>query len=205
MSLGRPSPLASRSGLLLVVLSCAPATPAKSPAAARVETSNLQVPPGTTLVEACTPTGPELCFNAVDDNCNGVIDEGCGSRTGPLQFEIAWDVADADVNLSVTTPDGDTVPSPQTQPEPNGFHMDRDCPGKEGCGGQNVDNIYFDSGEGEPPRGHYMVKITLAELHSAPPPVRVRFGARLGARTVGFDVDLAPGDDEKKTFSFDVP
>jgi hypothetical protein len=200
-----PWRLGGLAALSSLVWSCATATPAKAPAPAHVEAQNLEVPPGTTLVEACTPTGPELCFNAVDDNCNGVIDEGCGSRTGLLQFEIAWDAADADVNLAVTTPDGDTVPSPQTQGSPNGFHMDRDCPGKEGCGGQNVDNIYFDSSAGAPPRGHYVVKITLAELHGASPPVRVRFGARLGSHTVGFDVNLAPGDDEKKTFSFDLP
>jgi tRNA (guanosine-2'-O-)-methyltransferase len=170
-----------------------------------VEARNLTAPPGSTLVEACTPTGPEQCFNAVDDNCNGVIDEGCGSRTGPLQFEIAWDAAEADVNLSVTTPEGDTVPSRETKAVPNGFRMDRDCPGKEGCGGQNVDNIYFDSAEGPPPRGHYVVTITLVELHGASPPIRVRFGGRLGTRSVGFDVSLAPGDDEKKTFTFDLP
>jgi tRNA (guanosine-2'-O-)-methyltransferase len=181
--------------------------PAKEPAAASndVSTRNLEAPQGTTLVEACTPTGPELCFNAIDDNCNGVIDEGCGSRTGPLQFEIAWDAAEAEVNLSVTTPEGDTIPSQQTQAAPTGFHMDRDCPGKEGCGGQNVDNIYYDVSAGDPPRGHYVVKIALGELHGAQPPIRVRFGARLGARTVGFDVSLAPGEDEKKSFSFDVP
>ena len=26
--------------------------------------------PGVAMGEACTPTGPELCFNAWDDNCN---------------------------------------------------------------------------------------------------------------------------------------
>ncbi len=191
--------------VLLLVVSCAPPAPANAPAAADVQVRNLAGPAGTTLVEACTPTGPELCFNAIDDNCNGVIDEGCGSRTGLLQFEIAWDAADADVNLSVTTPDGDIVSSQTRQAPPNGFHLDRDCPGKEGCGGQNVDNLYFDGSEGEPPRGHYVVTIALGDLHGASPPVRARFGARLGSRTVGFYVNLAPGDDEKKSFSFDVP
>jgi tRNA (guanosine-2'-O-)-methyltransferase len=192
-------------GFLLLACACAPAAPAKPAAAPHIEAKNLKAPPGTTLVEACTPTGHELCFNAIDDNCNGVIDEGCGSRTGLLQFEIAWDAADAEVDLSVTTPEGETVPDPQTHPAPTGFHMDKDCPGKEGCGGQNVDNIYYDTSEGPPPRGHYVVTITLKELHGASPPVRVRFGARLGSRTVGFDVNLAPGEDEKKKFEYDLP
>jgi hypothetical protein len=49
------------------------------------------------------------------------------------------------------------------------------------------------------------VEIALVDLHGADPPVPVRFGARLGPRVVGFDVALAPGDDAKKTLSFDVP
>ena len=119
----------------LLSLSCTPPAPVKAAPAVDFVASHLAGPEGAALEQACTPTGPELCFNAIDDNCNGVIDEGCGSRTGLLQFEIAWDAADADVSLAVTTPDGDTVPTPQTQSAPNGFHMDKDCPGKEGCAG----------------------------------------------------------------------
>jgi len=35
--------------------------------------------------------GPEICGNAIDDNCNGIIDEGCGLRTGKVQFEVGVD------------------------------------------------------------------------------------------------------------------
>ncbi len=182
---------------------CAARLPAKIAPAAVVTTSNLAPPAGTTLSEACTPTGPELCFNAMDDNCNGVIDEGCGLQTGLLQFVIAWGTSPADVNLMVVTPQDERVPDERTRSTASGFHLDRDCPGEEGCSGQNVENIYFDGAE--PPRGRYTVYITLADLHGTEPPVRVRFGARLGARSVGFDVDLAPGDNAKKTFSFDLP
>ena len=176
---------------------------ARPPPAVVVAASHLVAPAGTTIAEACTPTGPELCFNAVDDNCNGVIDEGCGLQTGLLQFVIAWGASPADVNLVVVTPQGERVPDERTRSTPSGFHLDKDCPGDEGCGGQNVENVYFDGPE--PPRGRYTVDITLADLHGADPPVRVRFGARLGTRSIGFDVDLAPGDSGKKTFSFDLP
>ncbi|MGA7123485.1 MAG: hypothetical protein WBY94_25505 [Polyangiaceae bacterium] len=165
--------------------------------------SSLVAPAGTTLLEACTPTGPELCFNAVDDNCNGVIDEGCGVQTGLLQFVIAWGSIPADVNLVVVTPKEERVPDERTHSTASGFHLDKDCPGDDGCAGQNVENIYFDGPE--PPRGRYIVLITLADLHGAQPPVQVRFGARLGARSIGFDVDLSPGDNARKTFSFDLP
>ncbi len=158
-------------------------------------------PSEATLLQACTPTGPELCFNAVDDNCNGVIDEGCGLETGLLQFTIAWSASTADVNLVVMAPGDERIPNGRERSTPSGFHADRDCPGEDGCGGQNVENVYFDGQE--PPRGHYVVEIDLVDLHGAAAPIQVHFGARLGARTVGFDVSLAPGDEAKKTFTFD--
>jgi tRNA (guanosine-2'-O-)-methyltransferase len=189
-------------GVLCLLSCCGPAAPAKAPEAT-VETRNLVVSPGVTLVQACTPSGPELCFNAIDDNCNGVIDEGCGVQTGLLQFTIAWSAAAADVNLVVTTPGHEKVPTERARSTASGFHLDRDCPSDEGCNGQNEENVYFDGLE--PPKGHYEAEITLVDLHGAEAPVKVRFGARLGARVVGFDVDLSPGQDAKKTLSFDVP
>jgi hypothetical protein len=162
--------------------------------------SNVQGPAGTSIVQACTPTGPELCFNAIDDNCNGVIDEGCGEPTGLLQFTIAWP-GNADVNVSVTTPAGEHVPDGRTRSTSSGFHLDHDCPG-DGCNGQNVENVYFDGAE--PPRGHYTVEIALVDLHDAAAPVAVRFGGRIGSRSLGFDVNLTPGDDAKKVLGFDL-
>ena len=185
---------------LVACLSCAPR--AAVPPPADIAASNLTAPAGATLAVACTPTGPELCFNAVDDNCNGVIDEGCGLQTGLLQFTIAWSAAAADVNLTLVGPGDERLPSGRDRSTKSGFHLERDCPGDDGCGGQNVENIYFDGQE--PPRGSYEVDIVLADLHGADSPVPVHFGARLGSRTVAFDVSLAPGDDaqKKKAFTF---
>ncbi len=132
-----------------------------------------------------------------------MIDEGCGPETGLLQFTIAWSAATADVNLSLSAPTGQHVPNGAARAD-GPFHLDRDCPGEEGCGGQNVENIYF-AGD-DPPRGRYEVEIALGALHNEEPPVQVHFGARLGARTVGFDVALAPGEETaKKKFSFVLP
>jgi tRNA (guanosine-2'-O-)-methyltransferase len=142
----------------------------------------------------------------VDDNCNGVIDEGCGEPTGALQFVIAWAAAQADVNLTLLTPSHERVPGEHDRGAAGGaagFREGRDCPGEDGCGGQNVETIFFEGTE--VPHGHYIVEIALADLHGEPPPVKVRFGARLGSYSIGFDVEVAPGDGARKIFSFDVP
>jgi tRNA (guanosine-2'-O-)-methyltransferase len=161
--------------------------------------TRIEGPPDVQLIMACTPTGPELCFNAVDDNCNGVIDEGCGVGTGVLQFTIAWGDSVADVDIVVTEPSGVRV-FEGNRTSPSGMHLDRDCPG-ESCNGQNIENVFF---EGlDPPRGKYLVEVRLADLHGAPTPVHVRFGARIGTRTIGADLSLTAAD-EKKTFPFEL-
>jgi hypothetical protein len=178
--------------IIAVITLSAGCSPLPKPAAkappAVVHVANMAGPDGAPLAEACTPTGPELCFNAVDDNCNGVIDEGCGEGT-------------ADVNLVVTIPGQERIPN-RTGSTPPGFQFGGDCPGNNRCGGQNIENVYFDGLE--PPRGHYTVEIALADLHGDKPPVEVRFGARLGGRTLGFGLALSPFDAAKKTFTFDV-
>jgi len=128
----------------LVLAACAGA-PAKGEAsAADLHAANVAAPPQVTLQMACTPTGPELCFNAIDDNCNGVIDEGCGVGTGVLQFTIAWREEAADVNLRVTDPSGAVVDAKQRASR-GGLRLDRDCPGvTESCGGQNTENVFFE-------------------------------------------------------------
>ncbi len=174
-----------------------PATPTRV-----VHASNLTAPAGATLEQACTPTGPELCFNAIDDNCNGVIDEGCGMQTGILQFTIAWG-GTADVNLVLDAPDGERVPGGAGLPASKTFHIDRDCPGDDGCRGQNTENIFFDGQD--PPPGRYTVTLVLVDLHGTDSPVPVRFGARLGSRSIGFAASLGPDEDARKVFTFDLP
>ena len=49
--------------------------PARTPDhAPDVTASKIEAPPHVTLEMTCTPTGPELCFNAIDDNCNSLVD-----------------------------------------------------------------------------------------------------------------------------------
>jgi tRNA (guanosine-2'-O-)-methyltransferase len=144
------------------------------------------------LDQACVPTGPERCFDARDDNCNGVIDEGCGLPTGLIQFVIAWSEPAADLDLQVTDPNGELVEVGASVK--SGLVKDRDCPGKENaCYGQNVENVYLE--EGDPPRGRYRASVVLEKLGGANPPIHVTLGARVGPRTYAARFDLRePGE-----------
>src|SRR5215472_7912468 len=110
----------------LLAAGCGPSREGTKAPGSNLSASHVTAPEGVELVMACTPTGPELCFNAVDDNCNGVIDEGCGLNTGVLQFVVAWGDSPANVDLRMTAPTGESV-TPR-QRAAGGFHLDRDCP-----------------------------------------------------------------------------
>ena len=182
--------------LALLLTSCIEVAP--PPPAAPVSLVSATAPEGVGLETACTPTGVELCFNARDDNCNGILDEGCGLETGLLQFTIAWDASVADVDLNVSDPGGQlaTVGDPTEA----GLVKDRDCPRPE-CQGQNVENVFL--AQGDPRRGRYHVVVRLDKLNGAPPPVKVRLGVRVGQRSFGASVDLAPGAaTETRSFDF---
>src|SRR5258708_19666052 len=107
-----------------------------------------------------------------------------------MQITNAWGTSAADVNLVVLTPAHERVPDQRTRSTANGFHLDRDCPGEDGCGGQNLEDVYFDGLE--PPRGHYVVEITLVDLHGAEPPIKVPFAARLRSLPVVFTSTVPP-------------
>src|SRR4051812_38076079 len=99
--------------VVLLVAACKTPLPARKPtaqarpaAAAGPFARDITTPGGISLTMACTPTGSEMCFDATDNNCNGVLDEGCGVHTGPLQFAAAWEEG-PDVDLDVTDPAGE--------------------------------------------------------------------------------------------------
>lgn len=182
---------------LLWLSACGPS--AKGPLAAEATGPALlgSVPPAVAQ-KVCAPTGPELCFNATDDNCNGIIDEGCGLRTGLVQFVIAWDEPRADVDLRVFDPSGELVEV--GRPARSGLVKERDCPGRNNeCRGQNFENVYL--GDGEPPRGEYRARVRLESLGGENPPIRVAFGARVGPKTYSATVSLdAPEAEQELIF-----
>ncbi len=182
--------------LFLASAACAHAPPPP------IEVKHVGTPGGVWFDEACTPTGPEVCGNAVDDNCNGLIDEGCGLLVGKLQFEAAWSESSAVVSLMVSDPQGDRIDSVDNMHRDtrSGLHLDRACP-QDGCNGQNVDNIVF---VGETPLpGQYSVVVRLIDPGKAPLPLKVRFGWRVGNRVASTVLRLSAVDD-RKDFSFEI-
>jgi len=183
-----------------VMAGCAGAS-AGARGAALPKPKSVTAPKGVALVAACTPAGPELCFNAIDDNCNGVIEEGCGVRTGGLQFMIAWSGDEADVDLAVTAPNGERTSKDNRSPS-SSLHFERDCP-SDTCHGQNFENVFLE--DADIARGHYEVEVRLRATagSGSSGPVSVRFGARVGSGSFGADLTLTRSDD-KKIFGFDL-
>ena len=141
-----------------------------------------------------------MCFNAIDDNCNGVLDEGCGVHTGAIQFAIAWADPDADVDLNVIDPNGELVEVGRlTQ---SGLTKQRDCPGRNNaCHGQNMENVYLEGDEVL--AGKYSATVRLERLGQTAPPLSVMLGARVGQKTYSVEFKLErPEDEQQVTLEF---
>lgn len=154
-----------------------------------------ETPPDELVVSApCVPSGPELCFNGVDDNCNGLLEEGCGIPSGLVQFVAAWSEPDVDVDLHVTDPNGEVAEVGHVTA--GGLTKQHDCPGKQNlCYGQNFENVYLDGDDATP--GIYRVRLRLDALGSAQPPVVVRIAARIGGASYNSMVRLQHEEDER--------
>lgn len=195
-----PRSAARRALALSLVLGAAGAAPGclevpAGPAKGALDVRDLATSQGMKLETACTPSGAELCFDALDNNCNGVIDEGCGVHTGILQFTIAWPEPTADVDLNVSGPDGDVAR--YDEPTPAGILKDRDCPGAEDlCHRQNVENVFLASGA--PKKGRYRVVVKLEDLRDATPPIRVRLSARIGQRAFTTLIELTTRSEQRE-------
>lgn len=194
---------------LLSGLGCAPGVlPAATsgPAASRAAVSEAAVPeaavsesaisgPSLRAIEPCLPQGYEVCFNALDDNCNGALEEGCGVPAGVVQFMIGWDALRADVDLNVTDPNGELIEAGRVVR--SGLIKTRDCPGRrQECGGVNLENVFLE-GNKAPTRGTYRVSVALESLGGEQAPIWVNLSSRLGARRYAFEIRLLSPEDER--------
>jgi tRNA (guanosine-2'-O-)-methyltransferase len=151
--------------------------------------------PRVRAIEPCLPQSYEICFNALDDNCNGALEEGCGVPAGVVQFMIGWDALRADVDLNVTDPNGELIEAGRVAR--SGLIKTRDCPGRrQECSGVNLENVFLE-GNKAPTRGTYRVSVALESLGGEQPPIWVNLSSRLGARRYAFEIRLLAPEDER--------
>jgi len=151
--------------------------------------------------------GEETCFNALDDNGNGLIDEGCGVSQAQLQVVLAWPDAKADLDLYLTDPKKQIARVGRVTE--SGLTLSRDCPKDEAeCRGRNYENAFLE--EDEVLSGKYSIRVRLERLPDELGSVPATLGIRSGGSTRGFDLvffeseqelfvefDVAPGEDKE--------
>jgi hypothetical protein len=105
----------------------------------------------------CENGSYEQC-NALDDDCNGIIDDECGYESGAVQITVSWN-SGADLDLYVTDPSGATLfYNKQHKRSAIGGHLDHDARGDCRREQQNprIENAYW----GSPARsGSYRVEL----------------------------------------------
>lgn len=105
---------------------------------------------------ACYPAPVETCLNAHDDDCNGLVDEGCGLPAGELTFALSW-LGQADFDLEIVDPGGELLQV--GYPVSSGLEKLRDCP-SEACGSTQYEYVYLPKARTLQP-GTYRVRVVL--------------------------------------------
>ena len=140
----------------------------------------------------CRHPVEEAC-NAIDDDCDGVIDDGCGYGTGFMQVTASWDTG-ADIDLYVTGPLGDTL-SFQRPSTPSGARVDHS--GRGDCSSMpnpQIENIRWVGAR--PAGGIYEVEVHYwGECITSGGPTNVNVSVAVGREIAGQYVhSLLPGE-----------
>lgn len=146
-------------------------------------------------VDECKPSGPEQCFDGIDNDCDGRYDDqSCGYASGVLQWTLTWS-GPAELDLHVIGPDGIEVWSNNPRNSNIRLFLDRACQDPTGARCQ-IWNAYVPSDQ-FPRSGTYMAWV---DVHSVPDvdseaasePITCRLSGRIGTKTWYTDVSLAP-------------
>ncbi|MFT5356444.1 MAG: hypothetical protein ACI9KE_003669 [Polyangiales bacterium] len=154
---------------------------------------NVSTSEGATPVEVeCAVGATEEC-NALDDNCDGVIDEGCGVGTGRVQVTVTWNTG-ADIDLYVMDPSEDVL-SFQRRRSLSGGHLDYDARGecREGQTHDRLENAVWAE---EAPTGTYKVQLHyLFECDSSAGLTTATVSVAVGGQVIGaWNQRVAPNE-----------
>ncbi|MBX3275070.1 MAG: hypothetical protein KF729_32695 [Sandaracinaceae bacterium] len=172
-----------------VVVAAQPAPSAGVSAGVRVSLGGVGVQ---AVTHACNPGAAEVC-NGLDDNCNGVIDEGCGYSGGNIQITLAWGTG-ADLDLYVTDPTGFTISYSRTR-SPSGGHLDHDARGAcvRSQAGATIENVYWNTPN--PPRGSYRIEVHNYSGCNVSNLTQATLAIAVGGQTIGaYSLALHPGE-----------
>ncbi len=134
----------------------------------------------------CLPQPGEVCGDGIDDNCNGLVDEGCRSELTRPGFVAAWRAPGAAVEALLFEPSGELAAAAGDPEAP--FEWVTSSSSLAQGGYQAFLLRAGDSIEATP--GRYRLRIVLRRMSNLPGPVRVFVTARLGSQAHHEQVEL---------------
>ena len=173
------------------------ATPNFNPAV----TATVAVPTeGVQVLQAQCQQGTEEACNGLDDNCNGVIDEGCGYQGGNIQITAAWQTA-SDIDLHVTDPSGAEVYY-AARSSASGAVLDHDANAACRIAPPTVENVYWNTQT--PPSGTYQVRLVAYDMCGVPN-TPTTLSISVGGRVIGAYSVTFTRQNESYSIPFTIP
>jgi hypothetical protein len=199
--------------VLLVLSSCGGSTPQGSTTPetlqARIAAAqrDVQVEPpalgeGVGPLATQCPGVDEVC-NAIDDDCDNIVDEDCGLHQGSIQVTLSW-TGGADLDLYVSDPWGGVV-SYQSPDAPSGGHLDHE--GRGQCDRRaelnQLENAYWD--RVPPAPGHYLIEVLYWGQCGVAGDTRATVSISIFGRLLGsYEVILHPRE-RREIARFEIP
>ncbi|HSC87650.1 MAG TPA: hypothetical protein VLC09_10285 [Polyangiaceae bacterium] len=150
-------------------------------------------PVGVRALSLSDGTGPERCFNARDDNGNGLFDEGCGVEQSEIAFFLAWEDPTIDFDLHVGGPSGEVARvGTRTQ---DGLAKLNECPDEgQACRSRTFESVEWDGSERV--AGRYTVRVRLEDGAGSPSPRVAFLGIKLGGLARSYELTFPEGQRE---------
>lgn len=183
---------ALNSGLALCVLGCGGAAqpkttdvprPAQAAAPSGKSFNEVKVSPTAVPLDVACEYGAYETCNAIDDDCNGVIDDDCGYESGDVQVTVGWN-SGADIDLYVTDPSGFTLfYNEQHKHSQAGGFLDHDARGdcRREQKNPRIENAFWGSAK----RGNYRVELHYFSPCTSGAATEVTLSVSVGGEVIG--------------------